>query len=72
MSEPTCLQRDAASVIFNLPKYHVIDAPSHHNRGGSDSDPDLILTAFLVGRRPSRRGNATNSQDNADSPAEAR
>jgi len=27
-------------VIFNLPKYHVIDAPSHHNRGGSDSDPE--------------------------------
>ena len=40
VSEPTCLRRDAASVIFNLPKYHVIDAPSHHNRGGSDSDPE--------------------------------
>ena len=26
MIEPTCLQRDAASVIFNLPDYHVIDA----------------------------------------------
>ena len=26
MTEPTCLQRDAASVIFNLPDYHVIDA----------------------------------------------
>ena len=26
MTEPTCLQRDAASVIFNLPNYHVIDA----------------------------------------------
>lgn len=26
MNEPTCLQRDAASVIFNLPGYHVIDA----------------------------------------------
>ena len=26
MNEPTCLQRDAASVIFNLPDYHVIDA----------------------------------------------
>jgi hypothetical protein len=24
--EPTCLQRDAASVVFNLPYYHVIDA----------------------------------------------
>ena len=26
MTEPTCSQRDAASVIFNLPDYHVIDA----------------------------------------------
>ena len=26
MNEPTCLQRDAASVIFNLPDYRVIDA----------------------------------------------
>ena len=26
MTEPTCLLRDAASVIFNLPDYHVIDA----------------------------------------------
>ena len=26
MNEPTCSQRDAASVIFNLPDYHVIDA----------------------------------------------
>ena len=26
MTERTCLQRDAASVIFNLPDYHVIDA----------------------------------------------
>ncbi len=26
MTEPTCSQRDAASVIFNLPEYHVIDA----------------------------------------------
>ena len=24
MSEPTCLQRDAASVIFNLPEYPVV------------------------------------------------
>ena len=26
MIEPTCSRRDAASVIFNLPDYHVIDA----------------------------------------------
>jgi hypothetical protein len=26
VTERTCLQRDAASVIFNLPNYHVIDA----------------------------------------------
>ena len=26
MIEPTCSQRDAASVIFSLPDYHVIDA----------------------------------------------
>ncbi|SDC00345.1 hypothetical protein GA0111570_113111, partial [Raineyella antarctica] len=26
MIEPTCSQHDAASVIFNLPDYHVIDA----------------------------------------------
>ena len=26
MIEPTCSPRDAASVIFNLPDYHVIDA----------------------------------------------
>lgn len=26
MSEPTCLQRDAASLIFNLPGYTVVDA----------------------------------------------
>ena len=26
MIEPMCSLRDAASVIFNLPKYHVIDA----------------------------------------------
>ena len=26
MTEPTCSQRDAASVIFNLSDYHVIDA----------------------------------------------
>ena len=26
MIEPTCSLRDAASVIFNLPDYHVIDA----------------------------------------------
>lgn len=37
MSEPTCSQlvapRDAASVIFNLPGYHVIDAVDLHDGG---------------------------------------
>jgi transposase len=26
VTERTCLQRDAASVVFNLPNYHVIEA----------------------------------------------
>ena len=55
MTEPTCLLRDAASVIFNLPDYHVIDAVDLPSGGRrvivqadmvADGCPDLTWTSW--------------------------
>ena len=53
MIEPMCSRRDAASVIFNLPDYHVIDAVDLPSGGRrvivqadtvADGCPDLTCT----------------------------